>query len=87
MHNNNTLQRSTRIVKVKDLPTTPGYAWITEAALRHLIFNSTPRKNSKGQDVSTNGLFECGAIIRLGRKVLVDLDRFDLWVEKHRKTS
>ncbi len=73
-----------RIVRVKDLPQMPGYQWISEGAVRHLIFKATPRKNSKGESVVTNGLFECGALIRIGRKVLIDLDRFDLWVSQHR---
>lgn len=85
MSDKNIQQRSPRIVKVKDLPSTPGYGWLTESALRHLIFKATPRKNSKGDAIPTNGLFECGAIIRLGRKVLLDLDRFDSWIEQHRQ--
>lgn len=70
---------------MKDLPAVPGYGWLTEQALRHLIFKATPRKNSKGEKIPTNDLYECGAIIRLGRKVLIDLDRFDKWIEKHRQ--
>lgn len=80
-------QHSARIVTVKNLPTIPGYGWLTEQALRHLIFKAMPRKNSKGEKIETNGLCECGAIIRLGRKVLIDLDCFDKWLDLHRQTS
>lgn len=84
MLSNDDLHRPARIVKVKDVPVTPGYGWLTEPALRHLIFKATHRKNSKGQPIPTNGLIECRAIIRLGRKVLVDLDQFDKWIDQHR---
>lgn len=67
------------------LPKTAGYEWLTASALRHLIFKATPRKNSKGTPIPTNGLHECGAIIKIGRKVLIDLDRFDQWVNEHRQ--
>lgn len=81
-----TIQQATsRTVTVKELPMLPGYGWLTEAALRHLIFKALPRKNSKGEALPTNGLSEAGAIIRLGRKVLIDLDRFDQWVSQHRQ--
>lgn len=85
MNDNTAPTKQSRLVTVADLPTTPGYGWVTQAALRHLIFKATPRKNSKGEAIPTNGLVECGAIIKLGRKVLVDLDRFDQWVERHRQ--
>ncbi len=67
------------------LPKTAGYEWLTTSALRHLIFKATPRKNSKGIPIQTNGLYECGAIIKIGRKVLIDLDRFDQWISEHRQ--
>lgn len=74
---------SRRIIRVRDLPTIPGYGWLTEAALRHLIFKSRARINSRGESTATNGLMECGAIIRIGRRILVDLDKFDCWVDRH----
>ncbi len=45
----------------------------TESSLRWIIFNAKKRGNSKGA-VFSNG-FE-SAIIRLGRKVLLDEERF-----------
>ena len=48
----------------------------TALALRNLIFKAEPRHGSKG-----NGLIECGAIIRLGRKVLIHEARFLSWVD------
>ena len=50
----------------------------TLAALRNLIFKAEPRYSSKGI-VPGNGLLECGAVIRIGRKVLIDDHRFLIW--------
>ncbi len=84
MQVNEKLHTSRRIVRVNDLPTLRGYEWLTKSALRHLIFQSKPRLNSRGEAIKTNGLVESGAVIRIGRKILFDLDKFDLWVDSHR---
>ena len=52
----------------------------TQAALRNLIFKADPRQSTKG-DIPGNGLLDCRAIIRLGRKVLIHEARFFSWVE------
>lgn len=54
----------------------PGF---TQAALRNLIFKAEPRQSSRGE-IPGNGLIECGAIVRLGRKVLIDEARFLAWI-------
>ena len=54
----------------------------TENSLRFHIFNAEPRINSQGDTVPGNGL--ASAIIRVGRKVLVDRDRFIEWIENQR---
>ena len=51
----------------------------TEPALRNLVFKAEPRQSSIGI-IPGNGLIECGAIIRLGRKVLIDEAQFLEWV-------
>jgi hypothetical protein len=51
----------------------------TEPALRNLIFKAAPRQCSKGE-IPGNGLIECGAVLRLGRKVLIDEGPFLEWV-------
>lgn len=43
----------------------------TEAQLRWWIFTS-----------ATNGLGTANAIVRVGRRVYIDLDRFDAWIEQ-----
>ncbi len=53
----------------------------TESSLRNLIFKAEPRQSSKGV-IPGNGLIACGAVIRIGRKVLVDPVRFFDWVRQ-----
>lgn len=53
----------------------------TAAALRNLIFKAEPRHSSKGK-IAGNGLIECGAIIRRGRKVMIHRERFLQWVSQ-----
>lgn len=53
----------------------------TQAALRNLIFKAEPRHSSKGV-IPGNGLIECGAIVRRGRKVMIHRERFLAWVQK-----
>lgn len=45
--------------------------FLSEKGLRQLIFRATE-----------NGLDESGAVRRLGRRVLIDLEAFDRWVEE-----
>ena len=49
--------------------------------LRHLIFYSQPRINSRGETVPGNGMDEFDVIVRLGRKVLIDEDKFFAWLD------
>lgn len=51
----------------------------TKAALRNLIFKARARHSSKGE-IPGNGLMECGAIVRIGRKVLIVKNPFLKWV-------
>jgi len=52
----------------------------TEAAMRNMIFKADERRASNGV-IPGNGLIECGAIIRLGRKVLIDELAFFNWIK------
>ena len=54
----------------------------SQSALRFLIFNADERTNSRGETIPGNGL--APAIIRIGRKVLIDEDKFLEWIEQHR---
>ena len=53
----------------------------TAAALRNLIFKAESRHSSKGK-IAGNGLIECGALVRNGRKVMIHRERFLAWVQK-----
>ncbi len=53
----------------------------TEGSLRWLIFNSAPRVCSQGQ-VPGNGLDY--ALVRVGRRVLIDESRFWQWINDQR---
>lgn len=56
------------------------------AALRNLIFKAEPRHTSRGE-IPGNGLIECGAVLRLGRKVLIDESRFFEWVREQQHSA
>jgi hypothetical protein len=55
----------------------------TPAALRNIIFKAEARQSSCGE-IRGNGLAETGAIIRLGRRVLIDESKFLAWVTRAR---
>lgn len=62
-------------------------AW-TQAALRALILNAEDRINSRGERIAGNGLSP--AIVRVGRKVMLDEQAFFAWIveqQKRRKTA
>ena len=52
----------------------------TPAAIWARIFKADDRLNSRGEQITGNGLAETGAIVRVGRKVLVDIDRYAAWL-------
>lgn len=52
----------------------------TEPALRNLVFRADDRKSTRGT-IPGNGLIESGAVLRLGRKVLLHEARFFAWLE------
>lgn len=62
---------------VKQFPL--AYPAFTASSLRNLIFNAGPRYSSRGE-VPGNGLLEYGAILRVGRKILIDERAFFAWV-------
>jgi hypothetical protein len=57
-------------------------AW-TQAALRALILNAEDRINSRGERIVGNGLSQ--AIVRLGRKVMIDEQAFFAWVAEQQE--
>jgi hypothetical protein len=55
------------------------YPEFSRASLRNLIFKAETRESSMGS-IPGNGLLECGAIVRLGRRVLINEAKFLAWV-------
>ncbi len=64
---------------------TAGRYPFTEDALRALVLNASDRFNSRGEKIQGNGLD--AAIIRCGRKVLLDEHAFVAWLARGRKTN
>lgn len=54
----------------------------SESAIRNIVFKADARKSTRGT-IPGNGLIECGALLRLGRKVLIHEGRFFQWIESH----
>lgn len=73
--------------RAKRLATIPQAATqypFTAAALRDLKFRAFDRTNSRGEVIKGNGTGPAGVWIQLGRKVLLDCDRFDAFLDSHR---
>ncbi len=65
---------------VKNLPEFFPALELTQAAIQGQIFKAQDRFDSKGRRIPGNGLAETGAIIRRGRKVLIDVEKYGRWL-------
>lgn len=65
----------------------PEFNYLTTGAARHLLYNSKPRYSASGEVIPGNGLVEAGAIVRIGRKILIDATKFREWVSAQRETA
>jgi hypothetical protein len=52
----------------------------TESKLRSLLASSQPRLRSRGGTIPGNGLLEAKAVLKIGRRVYFDVDRFGEWI-------
>jgi hypothetical protein len=59
-------------------------AW-TKPALRNLILNAEDRFSARGAQVAGNRLAEFGAVVRVGRRVLIDEQAFFRWIAEQQK--
>ena len=75
-----------RLATIADVAAMEPYCRLfSQSALRHLIFNASPTCDSKGRVIAPgNGLEKAGAILRVGSRVLLDLNCFDTWLLSHR---
>lgn len=59
----------------------------TEAAYRDIRFKAFDRKNSRGEVIKGNGSGEYGCWIEIGGKVLLDIPKFDAWLESQKAVA
>jgi hypothetical protein len=69
-----------KLSTVKNLPSCFPLLGLTPAAIHGQIFKSQDRFDSKGRKIAGNGLAATGAIIRRGRKILINVDRYGAWL-------
>jgi len=69
-----------KLATVKNLPSCFPLLGLTIAGIHGEIFKSQDRFDSKGRKIPGNGLAATGAIIRRGRKVLIDVDKYAAWL-------
>lgn len=70
------LEQTPSLLTVKQFATK--HKAFTEGSLRSMIFQASSRKSSKGE-IRGNGLES--ALVRLGRKILIDESEFFKWLE------
>ena len=56
----------------------------SDSSLRHLIFNAEDRYAADGSLIKGNGMKESGALVRVGRKVLISEPEFLEWIKSGR---
>ena len=66
--------------------TTPNYLTVGQFVNQHPAFN-TGGLRSLIFNEHQNGLAESGAIIRIGRKVVLDQSKFFAWVQSQQKAA
>ena len=69
-----------RLATIEKAAETFADAGETPAAIRANVFKAADRFNSRGEKIHGNGLAAAGAVIRRGRKVLIDIDRYGAWL-------
>jgi len=69
-----------KLATVKTLPSCFPLLGLTAAAIHGHIFKAQDRFDSKGRKIPGNGLAASGAIIRRGRKVLIDVEKYGAWL-------
>ena len=83
------MQEEAKLKVIQELEKTAKYFTIhqfsiynpfTESSLRNMIFKADERQSTYGV-IAGNGLKECGAIVRVGRKVLINETKFYAWIE------
>lgn len=68
------------LAAVKNVPRCFPNLGLTLATIQGHIFKSRDRYDSRGRKIPGNGLEATGAIIRHGRKVVIDVDKYAVWL-------
>ena len=58
----------------------------SQGGLRNIIFCSKPRETSRGT-IPGNGMVEAGVLVRLGRRLLIDEERFFKWLDDQQDSA
>lgn len=75
-------QSEQTLYTIRQLVALDEFSFLTESSVRHYIFYSQPRPSAFGGNLPPNGLLETGAIIRIGRKILIDINLFRKWLRQ-----
>jgi hypothetical protein len=59
----------------------------SQPSLRNMILHAEDRQNSRGERVAGNRLLEAGAIVRIGRRVLIDEKNWYHWIANQQRTA
>lgn len=71
-----------RLVTIRQLSQMKRYSAVfTEQRLRALLFAARPRLSARGGYLPANGLYEAGAVVRVGRRIYFDASSFEAWVQ------
>ena len=82
------MEASQRVLfTVEEFVRLPEFSYLTRSSLRHLIFNSRDRESAGGHVIYGNGLAASGAIVRIGRRVLIDSQKFREWTMNQREIA
>lgn len=76
--------QANRAKRLATIPQAANQYPFTAAALRDMKFRAYDRTNSRGEIIKGNGTGPAGVWIQVGRKVLLDCDRFDAFLDSHR---
>lgn len=74
-----------RIVPLNEVPSIEGYGYLKIPTLRQWVFRSAPHFSAKGEQKPSNGFDAC--LVRIGRRVYVNLDSLDTWLLSHQKPT
>lgn len=79
-HNLRDLSPTAYLATIRNVPSCFPMAGLTVAAIQSHIFKAQDRIDSKGRRIPGNGLAETGAIIRRGRRILIDVAKYGKWL-------